>query len=52
LNILRKFECTIDKQEMQLFCIYEIGIAKTIEAVCVSALQEIYGCIVTKKATK
>jgi putative IMPACT (imprinted ancient) family translation regulator len=52
LNIIRKFECTIDKQEMQLFCIYEIGIAKTIEAVCVSALQEIYGCIVTKKATK
>jgi len=52
LNILRKFECTIDKQEMQLFCVYEIGIAKTIEAVCISALQEIYGCIVTKKATK
>jgi putative IMPACT (imprinted ancient) family translation regulator len=52
LNILRKFECTIDKQEMQLFCIYEIGIAKIIESVCVAALEEIYGCIVTKKATK
>ena len=52
LKILRKFECTIDKQEMQLFCIYEIGIAKAIEPVCVSALEEIYGCVVKKKATK
>jgi putative IMPACT (imprinted ancient) family translation regulator len=52
LNILRKFECTIDKQEMQLFCIYEIGIAKDIELVCVAALEEIYGCLVKKKATK
>ncbi len=52
LKILRKFECTIDKQEMQLFCIYAIGIAKAIEPVCVSALEEIYGCVVKKKATK
>ena len=52
LKILKQFECTILTQEMQLFCIYEIGIAKNIETDCVSALEEIYGCTLKKKATK
>jgi uncharacterized YigZ family protein len=52
MKILRQFECTIHKQEMQLFCVYEIGIPKTIEPACLFALQKIYGCTVKKKATK
>ena len=52
MKILKQFECTVFRQEMQLFCIYEIGIAKNIETDCVSALKESYGCTVKKKATK
>lgn len=52
LKILRQFECTILKQDMQLFCVYEIGVAKNIETDCVIALEGIYGCTVKKKATK
>ncbi len=51
LKVFRQFNCAIHKQDMQLFCIYEVGIPKVSESECVFALLEIYGCTANKKAT-
>lgn len=52
LKIIRQYGCSILKQEMQLFCLYEIGVPKRSETVCISALQEIHGCSAKKNATR
>lgn len=48
LQVLRSFQCTILYQEMQLFCAYQVGIPKKVEAECLLRLNKIPG-VVTKK---
>ncbi|RQO30856.1 YigZ family protein [Taibaiella sp. KBW10] len=49
LTVLKQYEVTIIKQDMQLFCDYEIGIPLVHKEACVQRLTEIYG--LTLKAT-
>ncbi len=44
LKTIRRFGCSIQTQEMQLFCRYEIGIQKSTEAECVEVFKDISGC--------
>jgi uncharacterized YigZ family protein len=50
MKVVRGFDCSIKKQEMQLFCLYEIGIPKINEQDCVRLFEEIYGCSIKKKS--
>ena len=52
LKRIKQFGCSIILQEMQLFCLYEIGVPKQSESACVFALQEINGCTAKKKAAR
>lgn len=49
LKIFRTYQCSIRRQEMQLFCVFEIGIPKINEVICLAALEEVKGCS-TKKS--
>ena len=44
LKTIRRFGCSIQAQEMQLFCRYKIGIQKSTEAECVEVFKDISGC--------
>jgi uncharacterized YigZ family protein len=44
LKTIRRFGCSIQAQEMQLFCRYEIGIQRSTEAECVDVFKDISGC--------
>ena len=48
MMVIRKFKCTIHKQEMQLFCNLEIGIPKTNLELCLLRLKELRGIEVTE----
>lgn len=50
MTTIKRFCCTMIKQEMQLFCVYEIGIPKIHEMECVRLLSDINGCTVKKKS--
>ncbi len=46
ITLLKKFNCTILKQEMQLFCRLHAGIPKMHEELCVTRLREMKGVVV------
>jgi uncharacterized YigZ family protein len=48
MTILKKYNCTILKKEMQLFCFLEIGIAKSNVELCLMKLNEISGAEISK----
>ena len=50
LMTIKRFNCSIVKQEMQLFCFYEIGIPKINEMDSVRMLSDIKGCSIKKKS--
>ena len=50
LKALRRFNCSILKQEMQLFCLYEVGIPKIHENECKRMLEEVHGLALKKKS--
>ncbi len=43
MMVLKQFEATIIKQEMTLFCDYEVGIPLAHKAACLQKLEHIYG---------
>jgi len=43
MMIIKRFDCEVLSNEMQLFCRMEVGIPKASEATCVGKLQELYG---------
>jgi putative IMPACT (imprinted ancient) family translation regulator len=50
LKALRRFNCCILKQEMQLFCLYHVGIPKIHENECKRMLEEVPGLVLKKKS--
>ncbi len=50
MRVVKKYDCMLIKQEMQLFCNFEIGIAKQNEANCIAAFEELRGLSIKKKS--
>jgi hypothetical protein len=50
MRVLKKFNCNLVKQDMQLFCDFTIGIAKQTELLCINELEEIRGVVLKKKS--
>ena len=50
MRVLKKFNCNMVKQDMQLFCDFTIGIAKQNELLCINELEEIRGVVLKKKS--
>lgn len=48
MRIIKKFNCTVIKQEIQLFCMMEIGIPKSKLEVCLVNLKELRALTVDK----
>jgi uncharacterized YigZ family protein len=51
MNIVKQYNCSVIKQEMQLFCLLTIGIAKTRLDEVLYKLQELYAVEVSKVET-
>lgn len=43
-TVLKRFGCTIISKEMQLFCLYQMAVAKVHERDCLQQLKDIRGC--------
>ena len=43
MMLIKRFDCEVLSNEMQLFCRMEVGIPKLSEATCIEKLREIYG---------
>ena len=50
MRILKKYACVLIKQDLQLFCNYEVGIPRQIEKECLAALEELRGLSIKKKS--
>jgi uncharacterized YigZ family protein len=50
LKALRRFNCSILRQEMQLFCLYDIRIPKIHENECKRMLEDVRGLALKKKS--
>lgn len=50
ITLIKRFNCSIIKQELQLFCLYEIGIPKISEMDVVRMLSDTKGCALKKKS--
>lgn len=50
LTLIKRFNCSVLKQDLQLFCIYEIGVPKINEMDVVRMLSDIKGCSLKKKS--
>ena len=50
MRVVKKYDCSLVKQEMQLFCSIEIGIPKQVEDSCLVSLHELRGLSIKKKS--
>jgi uncharacterized YigZ family protein len=50
MRVLKKFSCSLLKQEMQLFCNFEIGISRQHAADCIASFEELRGIVLKKKS--
>jgi len=50
MRVLKKFGCSLLKQEMQLFCNFEIGISRQHASSCITSLEELRGIVLKKKS--
>lgn len=50
LTLIKRFNCSIQRQDLQLFCVYEIGVPKINEIDVVRMLTDIKGCSIKKKS--
>jgi uncharacterized YigZ family protein len=50
MRVLKKFSCSLLKQEMQLFCNFEIGISRQHASACITSLEELRGVVLKKKS--
>lgn len=49
LRILKKYGCQLLKQDLQLFCDFEVGVPRQLEMNCIAALEEIRGLTIKVK---
>jgi uncharacterized YigZ family protein len=50
MRLIKKYGCFMLKQDLQLFCSYEVGIPRQIEKECLYALDELRGLSIKKKS--
>jgi uncharacterized YigZ family protein len=50
MRIVKKYSCVLLKQDLQLFCSYEVGVPRQIENECIAALEELRGLSIKKKS--
>jgi len=50
MRIVKKYGCVLLKQDLQLFCSYEVGVPRQIENECIAALEELRGLSIKKKS--
>ena len=50
MRIVKKYACVLIKQDLQLFCNYEVGVPRQIEKECLAALEELRGLAIKKKS--
>ena len=50
MKVVKNFGCNLLKQDLHLFCIYDIGIPKVNELDAVRSFQKIYGCSIKRKS--
>jgi uncharacterized YigZ family protein len=50
MRVIKKYGCTLFKQDMQLFCNFEIGIPKQHEIDCLKSFEDIRGVVLKKKS--
>jgi len=50
MRIVKKYACILIKQDLQLFCNYEVGVPRQIEKECLAALEELRGLAIKKKS--
>lgn len=50
MRIVKKYTCVLLKQDLQLFCNYEVGIPRQVEKECLGALEELRGLSIKKKS--
>lgn len=50
MRIVKKYTCVLLKQDLQLFCEYEVGIPRQFEKDCLNALEELRGLSIKKKS--
>jgi hypothetical protein len=50
MKSIKNFGCSVIKQDLHLFCIYNIGIPKINELDAVRAFQHIFVCSIKKKS--
>jgi hypothetical protein len=43
MMVIKRFNCEVLSNEMQLFCLIQIGIPKATEENCVEKFRELYG---------
>lgn len=48
--VLKRFSCNIINKDMQLFCLYQVGVPRVHERDCIQQLADIRGCEVKKKS--
>lgn len=50
MRVVKKYGCFLLKQELQLFCNYEVGVPRQVERDCLTALEELRGLSIKKKS--
>ena len=51
MTVLKRYPCTIHRQDMQLFCHFTVGIPRLHQDTCIQQLKHIYGVEIKAKAT-
>jgi uncharacterized YigZ family protein len=50
MRLVKKFGCFLLKQDLQLFCSYEVGVPRQIEDECITAFEQLRGLSIKKKS--
>ncbi|MEN9372251.1 MAG: hypothetical protein RLZZ390_666 [Bacteroidota bacterium] len=50
MRLVKKYGCFLLKQELQLFCSYEVGVPRQIENECITAFEQLRGLSIKKKS--
>lgn len=50
MRMVKKYGCFLMKQDLQLFCNYEVGVPRQIEQECIEAFEQLRGLSIKKKS--
>lgn len=50
MRIIKKYGCHLLKQDLQLFCNFEVGVPRQFEQECITALEELRGLSIKQKS--